>query len=98
MPVKKATGAKRPEPLELLGAVIEGANQSNRGLSPPLRGGVAARTGRCREASAASRRRGGVSSRRYLYLLTTPSAPSKVASRHFLSVASTPPRRGGETA
>src|SRR5262249_10792037 len=38
----------------------------------------------------------------YLHLFTTPSAPSKAASRHFVSVASTPPlrgpRRGGETA
>ena len=27
---------------------------------------------------------------------TTPSAPSEVASRYFLDVASTPPHRGGE--
>jgi hypothetical protein len=29
-------------------------------------------------------------------LITTPSAPTAVASRHFINVASTPPRRGGE--
>ncbi len=29
--------------------------------------------------------------------LTTPSAPSKVASRHFLDGASTPPVPGGNT-
>src|SRR5512147_3148424 len=30
--------------------------------------------------------------------VTTPSAPSKVASRHLLDVASTPPHGGGEFA
>ena len=68
-----------------------------RSFSPPPRGGVAARPSKSRGASLA--RADGVVSRlnKILWnLITTPSAPTEVAPRHFIDVAATPPRRGGE--
>src|SRR5690349_22808447 len=71
--------------------------QSTGEFSPPLRGGVAARSRKRREASLA--RADGVVFNLNKILwnwITTPSAPYKEASRYFVDVASTPPRRGGE--
>src|SRR5437016_6234472 len=67
-----------------------------RGYSPPGTGGVAAPLRKRREASEAAQT--GWSDRRaYVFAeLTTPAAPSKEASRHFLDGASTPPVPGGE--
>src|SRR5213593_4646106 len=66
--------------------------------SPLLsRGGMAAPSRKCREASFERRRRGGAGQENYLWLeRTTPSAPNKVPSGHFLDGAATPPfpRRG----
>src|SRR2546422_1422771 len=67
-----------------------------RGYSPPGTGGVAAPLRKRREATEAAQT--GWSDRRaYVFAeLTTPAAPSKVASRHLLDGASTPPVPGGE--
>src|SRR5712664_2030509 len=67
-----------------------------RGYSPPGTGGVAAPLRKRREATEAAQT--GWSDRRaYVFAeLTTPAAPSKEASRHFLDGASTPPVPGGE--
>src|SRR5437667_9480046 len=61
--------------------------------SPLLsRGGVAAPSRKCREATFERRRRGGAGQENYLWLeRTTPSAPNKVPSGHFLDGAATPP-------
>ena len=63
------------------------------------RGGVAAPRRKCREASLTAQTGWCCSSSNKFVLViepTTPSAPNKDASRHFLGVASTPPllRRG----
>jgi len=65
--------------------------------SPPRRGGVAARSIK-KAAKRPFSAQTGWSVRRILSFagLTTPSAPYKDASQHFIDVASTPPLRGGE--
>src|SRR3989454_10564638 len=71
-------------------------NIVRRAYSPPGTGGVAAPLIKSREATEAAQT--GWSDRRaYVFAeLTTPAAPSKVASRHLLDGASTPPVPGGE--
>src|SRR5437867_1236802 len=71
-------------------------NIVRRAYSPPGTGGVAAQLIKRREATEAAQT--GWSDRRaHVFAeLTTPAAPSKVASRHFLDGASTPPVPGGE--
>src|SRR5437870_13447688 len=71
-------------------------NIVRRAYSPPGTGGVAAPLIKRREATEAAQT--GWSDRRaHVFAeLTTPAAPSKEASRHFLEGASTPPVPGGE--
>src|SRR5689334_95318 len=66
-------------------------------FSPPLRGGVAARSRKSREASFGSRRRGGVQPQQNSAEFDHhPVRSVKEASRCLIEVAATPPRRGGE--
>src|SRR5882724_11857184 len=73
-------------------------NIVRRAYSPPGTGGVAAPLRKRREATEAAQT--GWSDRRaHVFAeLTTPAAPLKEASRHFLDGASTPPVPGGEYA
>src|SRR5262245_26222518 len=68
------------------------------GRGPLLgKGGVAAQTKKMSRSLLSGRRRGGWFKHRVLVLTgTTPSAPSKEASRYFINGAATPPplRRG----
>jgi YVTN family beta-propeller protein len=66
--------------------------------SPPRRGGVDARSIKCCEATFFRAQTGwSVWHKPSIFAgLTTPSAPLKEASRHFVYVASSPPLRGGE--
>ena len=67
-------------------------------FSPPLRGGVSARSMKSRAASLA-RADGVVSNFQNEFLEEFSHHPVrsiKEASRHFIVVAATPPRRGGE--
>src|SRR5215813_12839110 len=67
-------------------------------LSPPLRGGVAARSTKSPAASLARADGVVINHQQFcLNFLTTPSAP-KEAARYLIDVADTPPRRGGEKA
>jgi cysteine desulfurase/selenocysteine lyase len=80
-------------------ALIEGVNECD---SPPDIGGVAAPSIKRREATAAAQtgwsglpKFFGMRSLEEVPSGTTPSAPSKEASRHLIDVASTPPISGG---
>src|SRR5262245_53499698 len=88
-----------------VGAVYEGVNECEAGNSPPDTGGVAAPSRKSREATAAAQagwlglaKCFGMRFLEEVPFLTTPSAPSKEASRLLLDVASTPPISGGECA
>src|SRR5262249_28594572 len=81
----------------------EGVNECQAGDSPPDTGGVAAPSRKRCEATAAAQtgwlalmKCFKVPSLKGIPLATTPSAPSKEASRHLIDVASTPPMSGGE--
>src|SRR5262249_12044540 len=78
-----------------VGAVYEGVTECEAGNSPPGTGGVAAPSRKRCEATAAAQT-GWSASRSVSSCVTTPSAPSKEASRLLLGVASTPPMSGGE--
>ena len=87
-------------------AVIDRAysvNECQAGDSPPDTGGVAAPSGkRCEATAAAQTGWSGLTKRFGMHFLkkvpfpTTPSAPSKDASRLLLDVAATPPMSGGD--
>ena len=82
--------------IQTVAAVYEGVNElaGERLNSPPKLGGVPARP-----SSSKKGRAGGVVPKPFVArfcLGTTPSAPSSVASRHFLNGAATPPNLGGE--
>src|SRR5215831_8351983 len=86
-----------------VGAVHEGVNECQAGNSPPDTGGVAAPSRKRCEATAAAQtgwsglpKRFGMRSLKWVPFRTTPSAPSKEASRLLFDVASTPPMSGGE--
>src|SRR5215471_8460819 len=84
------------------GAVCEAVNECQAGNSPPDTGGVAAPSRKRSRSAAAQTGWLGltncfrVRSLEAVPLSTTPSAPSKEASRLLLDVASTPPMPGGE--
>ena len=76
----------------------EAWNEYQVGNSPPDTGGVAAPSRKRCEATAAAQtgwsgltKCFGVRFLEWVPFLTTPSAPSKEASRHLIDVASTPP-------
>src|SRR5215467_13673516 len=86
-----------------VGAVYEGVNECKAGDSSPDTGGVAAPSIKRCEATAAAQtgwseltKCFGKRSLERVPFPTTPSAPSKEASRLLLDVASTPPVSGGE--
>jgi hypothetical protein len=103
MGVKSEFAGKKDASRHYLNAVWEGVNESEAGNSPPDIGGVAAPSIKRCEATAAAQTGWsgltncfGMRSLEVVPFRTTPSAPTKEASRHCLDVASTPPMSGGE--